>query len=95
MSYETSSYELRLPPGLLSSPLDEYCFALVALSFEYSSKESSDDFSNPDLENCFLHTDFVASDCTWLCTGLVLVSSILTSIPLSSAVHCKFHIALN
>ena len=57
MQYETSSYELRLPPGLSSSPLDDYFFALVALSFEYSSKESYDYFSSPDPENCCLHTD--------------------------------------
>ena len=67
MYYETSSYELRLPPGLPSSPLADYYFALVALSFEYSSKESSYYLSNLDLENCCLHTDFVVAttaDCT-------------------------------
>ena len=63
MQYETSSYELRLPPGLSSSPLANYCFALVALSFEYSSEENSDYFSNLDPENCCLHIDF-AADCT-------------------------------
>ena len=51
-----SSYELRLPPSVPFSPLANYCFALAALSFEYSSKESSNYFSNLDLENCFLYT---------------------------------------
>ena len=61
-----SSYELRLPPSLPSSPLADYCFALAALSFEYSSKESSDYFSDPDPENCCLHSDSIdtATDCT-------------------------------
>ena len=49
-----SSYELRLPLGLPSSPLDEYFFALVALSFEYSSKESFDYFSIPVLLHFFM-----------------------------------------
>ena len=64
MHYETSSYELRLPPGLPSSPWANYYFALVAVSFEYFSKESSDYFSNLDPENCCLHTDYAAADCT-------------------------------
>ena len=64
MQYETSSYELRLPPSLPSSPLANYCFALVILSFEYSFMESSDYFSNPNLENCCLHLDSAAADCT-------------------------------
>ena len=59
-----SSYELRLPLALPSSPLAEYCFALVALSFEYSSKESSDYFSSLDPENCCLHMDYATTDCT-------------------------------
>ena len=83
------SYELRLPPSLPSSPL-------VALSFEYSSKESSDYFSNPDLENCCLHNGFVATaNCTYLCTGPILVSFDLIGIPLSGAIYCKFHIPLS
>ena len=61
-----SSYELRLPPSLPSSPLADYGFALVALSFECFSKGSSDYFSNLDPENYCMHTDFVvaAVDCT-------------------------------
>ena len=51
-----SSYELRLPPDLPYSPLADYCFALAALSFEYSSKGSSDYFSSPDPGNCCLQT---------------------------------------
>ena len=61
-----SSYELRLPPSLPSSHLANYYFALVTLSFEYSSKESSNYFSSLDPENCCLHTDstVVVVDCT-------------------------------
>ena len=51
-----SSYELRLPPNLPSSPLVDYCFALVVLIFEYFSNGRSDYFSNPDPRNCCLHT---------------------------------------
>ena len=88
-----SSYELRLPLDLPSSPLADYCFALVALSFECFSKGSSDYFSSHD----FLHTNSVvaAIDCIKLCTGPVLVSSDLIGIPLSNAIHCKFHIPLS
>ena len=64
MQYEMSSYELRLPPSVFSSPLDEYCFELVTLNFEYSSKESPDYFSSSDLENCCLHTNSAPFDCT-------------------------------
>ena len=64
MQYEMSSYELRLPLSVLSSPLVVYCFELVTLNFEYSSKESPDYFSSPDLENCCLHTNYATADCT-------------------------------
>ena len=92
-----SSYELRLPPNLPSYPLADYCFALVALSFECFSKESSDYFSGLDHENCCLHTDstVAAAKCTKLCIGPVLVSFVLIGIPLFGAIHCKFHIPLS
>ena len=64
MQYETSSYELRHSPGLPSSPLANYCFALVVLSFKYSYIESYDYFSSPDPKNCCLHMDSAVVDCT-------------------------------
>ena len=60
-----SSYELRLPPYLPYSSLADYCFALVVLSFEYSSKGSSDYFSNLAPGNFCLYTgSTAATDCT-------------------------------
>ena len=60
-----SSYELRLPPDLPYSVLADYCFALVALIFEYSSKGSFDYYSNPDLGNYCLDTNYaIIVDCT-------------------------------